>query len=115
MKCPCHSDLEYALCCKPYHEGIPAPTPLKLMRSRYSAYALSLVDYIAKTTDKPPNLEGIQTFCGQTKFLGLEILEVTESTLSFRATLMQEGKEISYVECSEFIKREGKWMYKSIE
>ncbi|MBJ7449651.1 MAG: hypothetical protein JHC93_04750, partial [Parachlamydiales bacterium] len=48
--CPCHSSLDYEKCCKPFHDGIPAPTALALMRSRYSAYALHLIEYIIATT-----------------------------------------------------------------
>ena len=75
--CPCNSDKTYGECCGLYHAGwqvIPrphAPTPEALMRSRYSAYALKLADYLLGTwhgstapgeIDFPP-----------TKWLGLEI------------------------------------------
>ena len=50
MKCPCHSKKRYADCCGPLHKGTrPAATPEELMRSRYSAFALGEVDYLAKT------------------------------------------------------------------
>src|SRR5437867_3549203 len=45
MKCPCHSGKKYSECCEPYHQGLPAPTPLALMRSRYAAYALQNAEY----------------------------------------------------------------------
>ena len=48
--CPCQSGLRYKRCCRPLHQGAPAPSPEALMRSRYSAYALGLVDYIIDTT-----------------------------------------------------------------
>ena len=79
--CPCGSDKTYGECCGLYHAGwhtslpstprLPAPTPEALMRSRYSAYALKLADYLLGTwhgstapgeIDFPP-----------TKWLGLEI------------------------------------------
>ena len=51
--CPCHTDLPYADCCGPWHKGEDqgsfAPTPEALMRSRYSAYVLGLIDYLLAT------------------------------------------------------------------
>ena len=79
--CPCGTDKTYGECCGLYHAGwhtgslitprLHAPTPEALMRSRYSAYALKLADYLLGTwhgstapgeIDFPP-----------TKWLGLEI------------------------------------------
>ena len=49
--CPCGTGLRYSECCKPIHKGLrEAADAVELMRSRYSAYARSLVDYIIKTT-----------------------------------------------------------------
>ena len=52
--CPCRSSevdaLAYAVCCRPLHDGLEsgvhAPTPEALMRSRYSAYVVGLIDYL---------------------------------------------------------------------
>ena len=49
LKCPCGSQDSYKNCCKPLHRGEPAKSAVQLMRSRYSAYALSLPDYIIAT------------------------------------------------------------------
>lgn len=49
--CPCGSQLEFSNCCGPYlnlSEKILPQTPESLMRSRYSAYTLAKIDYIAK-------------------------------------------------------------------
>src|SRR4051794_7920111 len=86
-QCPCCSGLDYNVCCKTYHEGQPAPTPLALMRSRYSGYALRKIDYIIKTT--APALQETQRpftrwkqeiaqFSDQMSFDGLDILEFEE-------------------------------------
>ena len=48
--CPCCSGEKYSLCCKKYHDGEIAKTPTLLMKSRFSAYALSLPKYIMETT-----------------------------------------------------------------
>lgn len=118
MMCPCHSGKEYSACCAPYHEGVPPPTPTDLMRSRYSAYALGKVEYIIATThsehsDQKLSLkkreQQIKTFCNSTEFTGLDILEATENTVTFRAYL---GKKGSFTEKSEFAQENGVWKYK---
>ncbi|MFM0874673.1 YchJ family metal-binding protein, partial [Klebsiella pneumoniae] len=48
--CPCGSGDPLDDCCGRYHQGHPAPTAEALMRSRYSAYGLGLVDYLRDTT-----------------------------------------------------------------
>lgn len=120
MTCPCYSGKPYATCCEPYHKGESAPTPLALMRSRYSAYALGKVDYILATThpDHPDSSlplkqrqKQISLFCQSTQFTGLDILEAHESTVTFRAHLLQQGKDISFTEKSEFAQVNGRWLY----
>ena len=43
--CPCGGG-PYAACCGPVHAGEPAPTAERLMRSRFSAFALRLADFL---------------------------------------------------------------------
>ncbi len=51
--CLCGSKKSYAECCQPFHSGVAFPaTAEQLMRSRYTAYALHLKDYILQTWDK---------------------------------------------------------------
>ncbi|MEO8855681.1 MAG: YchJ family metal-binding protein, partial [Burkholderiaceae bacterium] len=73
--CPCDSGARYIDCCGPWHsglsEGVHAPTPEALMRSRYSAYGLGLVDYLLDTwhaSSAPGDLE-----LPPLKWLGLEL------------------------------------------
>ena len=124
--CPCGSHLEYQKCCGPYHQGIPVKSALSLMRSRYSAYALKLADYIIDTTH--PENPGYDTdrvdwehrileFCEKTDFLQLEVLDFKEedndtASVSFVAYLNQKGNDVTFTEKSYFKKREGKWFYK---
>lgn len=49
-QCPCGSANTLAQCCGRYHAGKPAPSAELLMRSRYSAYVLGLIDYLQATT-----------------------------------------------------------------
>ena len=75
MPCPCGSDVIYPQCCGRWHEGLAdgvgAPTPEALMRSRYSAYVLGLPDYLLATwhpSTAPGDLE-----LSPVKWLGLEV------------------------------------------
>jgi SEC-C motif-containing protein len=118
--CPCGSGKNYSDCCQPLHQGAAAPSAEALMRSRYSAYARGLVEYIIKTThpenhDAARSLEErrkeIELFCKNTVFKGLKILEAIETVVKFTAYLSQEGKEISFTEKSTFEKVLGRWLY----
>ncbi len=120
MKCPCHSGLEYSKCCEPYHKGKNAPTPHSLMRSRYSAYALALADYIIETThpDNPDykvpaadRRAHILVFSKNTQFTGLDILEALDDTVTFRAHLVQKGQDVSFTEKSAFAQIDHRWLY----
>lgn len=122
--CPCGSGQSYAECCKPYHDGRLAQTPQDLMRSRYSAYALGLVDYIIDTTDPLGSvwdadmtawIERIKKFAHKTTFGGVKILEAhadgDAGTVKFRAKLAKKASDLSFSETSQFVRREGRWLY----
>ncbi|UDF13440.1 YchJ family protein [Antiquaquibacter oligotrophicus] len=49
MRCPCGTGLPYGECCELLHLGTPAPTAERLMRSRFSAFAVNLPDYLLET------------------------------------------------------------------
>lgn len=120
--CPCHSGKKYKLCCQPYHKGILPANALLLMRSRYSAYTLGLVEYIISTTH-PNNPDAsialsdwqkaIGDFAQTTYFRGLKIIEFMdgdeEAFVTFEATLSDGIMK----EKSRFLKVEGKWLYES--
>ncbi|MBS0585697.1 MAG: hypothetical protein JSR76_05285 [Verrucomicrobia bacterium] len=124
--CPCTSGDSYGNCCEPFHKGEAPPTALKLMRSRYAAYALCLPAYIIDTThpqnphfshDKIKWLQEISTFSRTTEFRKLDILEVEEgektATVTFKAHLFQKKRDVSFTEKSSFDKVEGRWLYRS--
>ncbi len=111
MCCPCHSGHDYRECCQPYHEGKDAPTPEKLMRSRYAAYALGLVDYIVQTQAMEGDLAAIESFCTQTEFRDLKIVRVEPTHVTFHATLFQGGHDLSFTERSAFERRGEGWIY----
>ncbi|NGX33972.1 MAG: hypothetical protein K1060chlam1_00316 [Candidatus Anoxychlamydiales bacterium] len=124
--CPCQSKKQYIDCCEKFHLGKKKPQNAKdLMRSRFSAYALSLVDYIIKTSH-PKNVcfqkdlktlkEEILRFCKDTAFANLKILDFIEEKnkafVTFTAYLKADKKDITFTEISHFEKKDGKWLYK---
>lgn len=123
--CPCGSLKKYKKCCKQFHDKISIPKyALELMKSRYSAYAVSNSNYIINTThqnnpdyttDTASWNEDILLFCKHTKFEKLEILDFiddeNESFVTFKATLIQDKKDVSFIEKSRFLKVNDKWFY----
>lgn len=124
MICPCCSGEKYALCCQKLHQLEPAQNALALMRSRYSAYALHLPDYIIQTTHpKNPQYKkdliswrrGILRFSEETLFKKLEILEYidgkNEAFVTFIAYLNQNNVDHLLHEKSQFKLENGRWLY----
>lgn len=118
MRCLCFSQKTYSNCCRPFHEGDKPKTCEQLMRSRYSAYALGLVDYIVQTTHSKSRQADIATwgeeigaFCKQTEFTGLTIEEATEDTVTFYAQLRRGNMDVSFREKSSFTTESGRLVY----
>lgn len=126
MLCPCGSEILYGNCCGRFHKGELPGNALELMRSRYSAYALNLGNYIIATTH-PENphyqtdlsawKKTLQQFSKQTLFDKLTILEFidgeSEAFVTFRATMRQNRRDASFTEKSRFLKVHGRWLYHS--
>lgn len=120
--CPCHSGKKYKQCCQPYHKGILPSNALRLMRSRYSAFALNLSDYIMGTThpnnsdyteDKEQWKQSILNFSLNTRFLGLIINEFVEGENEAFVTFEAVLDSSILKEKSRFLKEERKWLYES--
>lgn len=125
LVCPCSSGLDYSNCCKAYHEGRLPEDALKLMRSRFSAYALNLSDYIIETTHPASKSyqankfnwrRGISHFSKSSNFERLEVLDFKETEftamVTFVAYITQEGEDASFTERSTFEKVKGRWLYR---
>lgn len=124
--CLCGSKKTYDQCCQPFHYKKNFPeTPELLLRSRYSAYALALADYIVDTTDPTgpvyePNIEhwksSIIEFSKSVLFQGVEVLsensDQEKGEITFIAHLTQQGRNVSFRETSQFTKHKGKWVYR---
>jgi SEC-C motif-containing protein len=119
-KCPCGSRLKYKKCCEVYHDSVEAADALKLMVTRYSAYAAGDASYIMRTThplnvdfkeDRKVWAKEIERFCNSTEFLGLEVLDFIEGEdeafVEFKAKLSDGVLH----EKSRFVRENGRWLY----
>ncbi|MFM2423396.1 MAG: hypothetical protein RL291_1926 [Pseudomonadota bacterium] len=117
-RCPCRTIAEakpYARCCGPYHEGRAIPdTPVALMRSRYSAYALQSRQYLLDTwhaSTRPADLSLERA----TEWLSLKVHTTTvdgdNGTVAFTAKLRENGKVGTLSETSRFVREDGRWFY----
>lgn len=122
--CPCHSGEKYKRCCFPYHKGILPSDALKLMRSRYCAYALDLPHYIIATThhtnvdyteETSAWKESIREFSLNTRFSGLSIIEFIDGESVAYVTFEAMLNDTPFREKSRFLKENGRWLYESGE
>ncbi len=115
--CPCDSGQPYADCCGPWHTGlilgVHAPTPEALMRSRYSAYVLGLIDYLLATwhaSTSPGELD-----LAPVKWLGLEVRHAQSTgdagVVEFVARCRTSAGAERLHETSRFVRTEGRWYY----
>lgn len=124
--CPCHSGARYAACCGRFHAGEAPETPEQLMRSRFSAFALGLGEYLAETLagDHPdqglPRAElvrALSTAKERQRFLGLRIVhhrhDEKRGEVLFVARVYGRGEDQSFAELSEFVREDGRWRYAS--
>lgn len=115
--CPCGSKLPISKCCEPFIKEIQFPsTAEQLMRSRYSAYVVGAIDYLVNTTHpstrKNHQRTDIENWSKSTKWLGLEIINATASTVEFKAKFEREKNTIeTHHEKSTFVFEDGKWYY----
>lgn len=118
--CPCGSEISYRYCCEPHLAGkIAARDPETLLRSRYTAFCQSDLDYLRATwhPDTLPELDGSEP----SQWVGLEILEVAvdeeelEAEIEFVAKLIIDNSLETLHEVSDFEKVDGRWLYYSGE
>lgn len=123
IACPCGSEQSFQLCCSPFHEGIRFPeTAEKLMRSRYSAFAVGNLPYLKETIAGKAALtldsDNLSQVLNTHQWLGLDIVSSTEdqqntdhATVEFRALYDNQGKYGLLHERSEFKRINGRWYY----
>jgi SEC-C motif-containing protein len=118
--CYCGSETEAQVCCLPFLEGRRHPeSAQQLMRSRYTAYCLKNAGYIYNTYAQSMRAENseasILAFAEQVTFVGLEIIQCSESTdyhfVEFKAMYLDGSVCVTMHERSRFLKEAGLWRY----
>ena len=115
--CYCGNSISFQDCCEPYIKGIKnATTAEVLMRSRYSAFAVGAADYLVNTTHISKrgyhNKRDILAWSQANKWLKLEVLASTETTVTFKAYYLDENlKAQVHYEHSTFKLENGNWFY----
>jgi SEC-C motif-containing protein len=121
--CPCGSGLSLNACCKPLIDGTAkAPTAEALMRSRYTAYTLQDISYLASTLD-PNQLrdfdrDATADWAQDSTWMGLEIVSTSagssddkDGSVEFKARYARNGVTQEHHEVSRFRKFHGTWLY----
>ncbi len=117
--CACGSGFTYNSCCAKWHGGeyyLMAPSAEHLMRSRYTAYALNLEQYLLDTwhSQYRPNALNLEhTF---TKYMHLNviqhiILSDCSAQVAFNVKIKLNGKIHYMHELSFFVKENNMWFY----
>jgi SEC-C motif-containing protein len=115
--CYCGNSFPFQDCFETYIKGIANdPSAEKLMRSRYSAFAIEAADYLVNTTHSSKrrlhNKKVILAWSQANKWLKLEVLASTETTVTFKAYFLDESlKAQVHYEYSTFKLENGKWFY----
>lgn len=115
--CPCGSRQPYATCCGQYHQGTLPADARTLMRSRYSAYALNLEDYLLATwhpSTRPAHLGMAEE--PQPEWLGLTIkryepINASQARVEFIARYRLAGRTYRLHETSRFTRENERWLY----
>lgn len=117
--CPCSSHRAYDDCCAPLHHGKTlAPTAEALMRSRYSAYALGLADYLLATWAAATRPEALSLDETASRWIGLEIRATragdetdAQGEVEFVARAISGEHLHCLHEVSRFCREDGAWRY----
>lgn len=122
-RCPCGTGETYGTCCGRWHRGESAPTAEALMRSRFTAFALGMPDYLLATwhpSTRPARLE----LDPQLRWVRLDILGTAggpfdgEARVRFAAHWRtapgipsEPRRRGVQEEDSRFLRIEGRWLY----
>lgn len=115
--CYCNSEKAFQDCCAPFIKGEKRATSAEaLMRSRYSAYAAHQADYLIETTHVSQrdlhSKSDILLWATSNQWQKLEILNVTATTVEFKAYYLDSNKKQHiHHEFSTFVQENGIWYY----
>lgn len=117
INCFCGKTVDFENCCQPLlQDHIQAISAEQLMRSRYSAYCVANATYLINTTHQSTrkfhNRNEILNWATTNRWLKLEILSTTETTVEFKAQYQDENRRTQiHHEKSTFIFENGQWYY----
>lgn len=119
--CACGSDQDLDSCCGPIINGTPASTAEALLRSRYTAFVLGNIGYLADTLS--PDIRGdfdqveAENTARNAKWQGLEMRAITDGlendesgSIEFIARFRLHGKQRVHHELAKFHREQGRWM-----
>jgi SEC-C motif-containing protein len=116
-RCPCDSGDVFGACCGPIVRGSAAPTAERLMRSRYTAFALGLADHLRSTwhaSTRPGSIE----IEADLRWRRLVILDRErggpfdrDGVVEFVAQWEQDGRRGRLHERSRFVREDRRWVY----
>ncbi|MDQ7988696.1 MAG: YchJ family metal-binding protein [Candidatus Dactylopiibacterium sp.] len=114
--CPCGLPATYRDCCGRLHAGAPAASAEALMRSRYSAFALGLADYLRTSWHASTRPATLELAPPQPKWIGLKIvatraLDTDHASVHFIARCRVGGRAERLEETSRFVREHGHWYY----
>jgi SEC-C motif domain protein len=128
--CPCGSHKPYTDCCEPLINGtIPAPTAEALMRSRYTAFTQSNIDYLIATlhpqSRRPDDKRRHRQTISQTQWLRLTVRKTQKGQSSDKTGIVEfvaeyrDTQAIGFAaaavkqlhERSRFVREQGQWFY----
>ncbi len=123
--CPCGHGQTYSECCYPLHNDHDfAKTAEQLMRSRYCAWTLGLIDYLFQTTWSKQQAslvrKDLEEWAERTRWLALTIVDTAagqsgddQGEVEFRARfcLPPEQQVHEHHERSRFVKENDRWFF----
>ncbi len=121
--CPCCSQMEYDQCCEPLIRGVKnAETAEQLMRSRYTAYAKTEIDYLKETIHPDMradfNKKEAISWSETAEWQKLDIVETvqggaedSEGTVEFIAYYSNKNTAQKHHELAQFKKESDRWYF----
>ncbi len=119
--CHCGNSKPYTDCCQPIHnDHYKAQTPEQLMRARYSAHVVGLIDFVINTYHSSCNAENEREAIADSIKSDWQRLEVVSSQngsntnegfVHFKAYFKQDDKEYCLEEKSRFLRENELWYY----
>jgi SEC-C motif-containing protein len=117
MRCPCLSGDTFDNCCGPLLDGRAAPTAERLMRSRFTAFAVGDAAHLIRTWHPSTRPSELALDDGM-RWTRLDVLAVErggpfdkEGVVLFEAFFREAGAPGSLRERSRFVREAGAWLY----